>query len=125
MASRCTGKPGVKEGKFIHVGNAANSDNLDRLVSKGDTDVPRAFIQQYFPDAAGPIIKATRCMVTNSPGEHFVIGLHDNFPQGPFSTGFSGHGVKLRSTVGEVMADVAKSPEISLLAPRRLKGLPA
>jgi sarcosine oxidase len=119
------GTPGFKVGKFLHEGNSADPDNLDRVVHDADTDGLRAFTEHNFPDAAGPLIKATTCMFTNSPGEHFVIGLHDNFPQGPFSTGFSGHDVKLRSTVGEVMADVAKSPEISLLAPRRLKGLPA
>jgi sarcosine oxidase len=120
------GTPGFKMGKFLHEGNSADPDNLDGVVHDADTDGLRAFTEHNFPDAAGPLIKATTCMFTYSPDEHFVIGIHKNFPQVSFAVGFSGHGFKFCSTVGEIMADLAESGgtahDISLFDPRRLEG---
>jgi hypothetical protein len=46
-------------------------------------------------------------MFTNSPDKHFIIDLHPEYPQVSFATGFSGHGFKFASVVGEIMADLA------------------
>ncbi|HRX05097.1 MAG TPA: FAD-dependent oxidoreductase, partial [Anaerolineae bacterium] len=47
------------------------------------------------------------CMFTNSPDEHFIIGLHPDVPQVSLAAGFSGHGFKFASVIGEIMADLA------------------
>ena len=63
------------------------------------------------------------CLFTNSPDEHFIIGLHPEHPQVSFAAGFSGHGFKFCSVVGEIMAELAIQQEtrhdIRLFAPRR------
>ena len=46
-------------------------------------------------------------MFTNSPDEHFIIGLHPELPQVSLAAGFSGHGFKFASVIGEIMADLA------------------
>jgi len=121
------GVPGFKVGKFIHEGNATDPDAVDRAVSKEDGDLLRAFTARHFPDAAGPMIKAATCMFTTSPDEHFVIGVNKELPQVSFAAGFSGHGFKFCSTVGEIMADLAETGgtrhDISLFDPGRLQGL--
>ena len=47
------------------------------------------------------------CIFTNSPDEHFIIGRLADTPQVSIAAGFSGHGYKFCSVVGEIMADLA------------------
>jgi glycine/D-amino acid oxidase-like deaminating enzyme len=42
-----------------------------------------------------------------TPDEHFVIDTHPEFPQVVLAAGFSGHGFKFASVLGEVLADLA------------------
>ncbi len=46
------------------------------------------------------------CMFTNSPDDHFIIDLHPEYPQVAMAAGFSGHGYKFASIIGEIMADL-------------------
>jgi sarcosine oxidase len=46
-------------------------------------------------------------MFSNSPDEHFIIDLHPAFPNVVVAAGFSGHGFKFCSVVGEILADLA------------------
>jgi hypothetical protein len=50
-------------------------------------------------------------MFTNSPDKHFIIDLHPRYPQVSFAAGFTGHGYKFASVIGEVMADLAERRE--------------
>ena len=65
-------------------------------------------------------------MYTNTPDEHFVISTHPNYPQVAIAAGFSGHGYKFCSVVGEILADLATEGEtshpIDLFSPTRLVG---
>jgi sarcosine oxidase len=42
-----------------------------------------------------------------TPDEHFAIGVHPQYPQVSIAAGFSGHGFKFASAVGEILADLA------------------
>ena len=46
-------------------------------------------------------------MFTNSPDEHFILDLLPGCPEVSIAAGFSGHGYKFASVVGEIMADLA------------------
>ena len=67
----------------------------------------RAFAERYFPDGAGPTMALRTCLFTNSPDEHFLIDLHPDDPRVVIAAGFSGHGFKFCSVVGEILADLA------------------
>jgi sarcosine oxidase len=58
-----------------------------------------------------------------SPDSHFVLGLHPEHPQVAIAAGFSGHGFKFASVVGEILADLAltkSTPQpIGFLSPQR------
>ena len=86
----------------------------------------RDFAARYFPDAAGPTMTLKSCMFINSPDNHFIIDLHPDYPQVSYATGFSGHGYKFASVIGEIMADLAERQQtrhdISLFALDRLTG---
>ena len=66
----------------------------------------RAAFDAYIPEV-GPLTKAQVCMYTVTPDHNFVIDVHPRFPQVSVACGFSGHGFKFASTVGEIMADLA------------------
>jgi sarcosine oxidase len=42
-----------------------------------------------------------------TPDEHFIVGLHPRHPQVSLAAGFSGHGFKFSSVMGEILADLA------------------
>jgi sarcosine oxidase len=46
-------------------------------------------------------------MYTMTPDEHFVIDRHPQHPGVVYACGFSGHGFKFASVVGEALADLA------------------
>jgi glycine/D-amino acid oxidase-like deaminating enzyme len=45
-------------------------------------------------------------MFTNSPDEHFILDMHPETPRVAIAAGFSGHGFKFCSVIGEIMADL-------------------
>jgi sarcosine oxidase len=100
------GVPGFKIGKYHHRRERVEPDRMDRDCHPEDEAVLRAGIRRYFPDADGPTLDMTTCLFTNSPDEHFILDLHPRYPQVAMAAGFSGHGIKFCSVVGEIMADL-------------------
>ena len=101
------GVPGFKVGRSHHLHQIVDPDQLDRDVHEEDETVLRNFVRRYFPAAAGPALSLKTCMFTNSPDGHFIIDLHPDYPQVSLASGFSGHGFKFASVIGEIMADLA------------------
>lgn len=102
------GIPGVKIGRYHHREEVTSPDGLDRRVSTADEEVLRAAVSRYFPDANGPVMTLKTCMFTNTPDEHFIIGTLPGMPQVHVAAGFSGHGFKFCSVVGEILADLVQ-----------------
>ncbi|MBV8751404.1 MAG: N-methyl-L-tryptophan oxidase [Hyphomicrobiales bacterium] len=101
------GIPGFKLGKYHHRGEAvADPDHLDRECHPEDEAVLREGIRCYFPDADGPTMAMKACMFTNSPDEHFIIDRLPDNPHVAIAAGFSGHGFKFASVIGEIMSEV-------------------
>ncbi len=101
------GVPGFKVGRSHHLHQTVDPDQLDRSIYAEDEAVLRNFVERYFPAAAGPALSLKTCMFTNSPDGHFIIDLHPEYPQVSLASGFSGHGFKFASVIGEIMADLA------------------
>jgi sarcosine oxidase len=99
--------PGFKVGMYHHLREAVDPDTMDREPGPADEAPLRDFTDRYFPDAAGPTMTLKTCMFTNSPDEHFIVDLHPEFPQVAVAAGFSGHGFKFASVIGEILADLA------------------
>jgi sarcosine oxidase len=81
---------------------------VDREAHPRDEQVLRDFAERYFPDGAGPTMTLKACLFTNTPDNHFVIDLYPGYPQVSLAAGFSGHGFKFVSVIGEIMADLAE-----------------
>jgi sarcosine oxidase len=101
------GVPGFKIGKYHHRRERVDPDRVDRECHAEDEAVLRIAMSRYFPDAAGPTLSMKTCLFTNSPDEHFIIDRHPGDARVSVAAGFSGHGFKFCSVVGEIMARLA------------------
>jgi sarcosine oxidase len=99
--------PGFKFGRYHHLEERVDPDSVDREPRHRDEEVLRQFAARYFPDASGPTMALKVCLFENSSDEHFVLDLHPDQPQVVLAAGFSGHGFKFCSVIGEVVADLA------------------
>ncbi len=100
--------PGMKLGRYHHREETCDPDTVDRAVYREDEALLRAFAERYFPDGAGATLNMVVCMFTNTADEHFVLDTLPGARQVSVAAGFSGHGFKMASAVGEVMADLAQ-----------------
>jgi sarcosine oxidase len=101
------GVPGFKFGKYHHRCERVDDLNqMDRECHIEDEEILRAGMCRYFPDACGPTMGMKTCIFTNSPDGHFIIDRLEDCPQVAIAAGFSGHGFKFCSVVGEIMAQL-------------------
>jgi sarcosine oxidase len=116
--------PGFKIGKYHHRRERVHPDTMDRECHGEDEEVLRAAIRKYFPDANGRTLAMKTCLFTNTFDEHFAIDVAVTTPRVVVAAGFSGHGFKFCSVVGEILADLALEGatrhDISLFALDRL-----
>jgi sarcosine oxidase len=115
---------GVKAAFFRAGGVPTSPDTIDREVHEEEIGFLRGYLAEHVPELAGRCLDARACMYTNTPDEHFVISAHPEHPQVVIACGFSGHGYKFCSVVGEIVADLAiegstRHP-IDLFSPARL-----
>ena len=97
--------PGFKLGKYHHRHQRVDPDRMDRDCHPEDEAVLREGLRRYFPDANGPTMAMKACLFTNSPDEHFILDHHPASARVAIAAGFSGHGFKFCSVVGEIMAE--------------------
>jgi sarcosine oxidase len=97
---------GVKIGRH-DANRPCDPDTIRRDVDDREVEALRAVLARYLPAAAGQVMRTLTCMYTNTPDEDFVIDRHPEHPQVSVGVGFSGHGFKFSSVVGEVLADLA------------------
>ncbi len=98
---------GVKAA-FHGSGATVQPDALDREISLQNDIAPlgRA-LESWMPQAAGTYLAGKACMYSVTSDEHFVIDRHPAHTNVVLCGGFSGHGFKFASVVGEIAADLA------------------
>ncbi|WP_256760924.1 N-methyl-L-tryptophan oxidase [Cohnella sp. WQ 127256] len=70
-----------------------------------DEDDLRSTLESFLPGAAGKLLQGAACKYEMTPDEHFIIDTHPEHPNILLAGGFSGHGFKFASVVGEMLAD--------------------
>jgi sarcosine oxidase len=118
------GGRGVKASFYRAGGVPCSPETLDREVHDKEVEFIRSYLAEHVPDLAGRCVEAKACMYTNTPDLHFVISFHPDHPQVVIACGFSGHGYKFCSVVGEILTDLATEGStdqpIDLFSPARL-----
>ncbi|SEN89536.1 N-methyl-L-tryptophan oxidase [Amphibacillus marinus] len=95
---------GVKVGRHDY-GTPVNPNHFDRDFSAADEAELRSFLTTWLPEAAGRLIKGKTCLYTMTEDEDFVIDCHPEHSHIWLAAGFSGHGFKFASGIGESLAD--------------------
>lgn len=118
--------PGVKVARH-HSGDFCDPDTVDRTVNSVDEALLRSAIASRLPALNGPVESSLICLYEDSPDEHFLI---DRLPEQSnviYAGGFSGHGFKFASVVGEILADLVTrgeaTPDADFLHAHRFKGV--
>lgn len=88
-------------------GDVCTPDSIVREILDSDITEIREQLAASIPSLNGKLLHAGICMYTMTPDEHFVVALHPEHGQVTIACGFSGHGFKFTSVLGEVIADLA------------------
>ncbi|MED4205408.1 N-methyl-L-tryptophan oxidase [Neobacillus mesonae] len=66
----------------------------------------RSFLERFLPGAAGKLKQGKSCMITKTPDMNFIIDQHPEYPHVKIAAGFSGHGFKYCSVLGEILSQL-------------------
>ena len=97
---------GFKIGKYHHRRQQGAPEELSHQADQEDEQILRDAVRRFFPKAAGATKAMQTCLFTNTPDEHFILDRLLAEAPVAVAAGFSGHGFKFCSVVGEIMADL-------------------
>jgi sarcosine oxidase len=88
-------------------GNPTDPDHVSREPIPEDERVIRRVLDQYFPGMFGETRVIKTCLYTNTRDEHFLIDFLPGYEERiALAAGFSGHGFKFASVVGQILSDL-------------------
>lgn len=109
------GSPEGVKVAFHNYGPLTSPEEIDREVHADEVAHIRSWLAERIPAIAGGALLATAtCMYTLTPDQDFLLDAHPHHPQVLLCSPCSGHGFKMASAVGEVMADLAVRGDASL-----------
>jgi monomeric sarcosine oxidase len=103
------GRPGLKVAQHSG-GIPSDPDHLDRSVHAGEADDVVAFGRELFPGVTGAVLERAVCMYTVTPDENFIVDRHPEHDNVAIAAGFSGHGFKFATSIGEHLVDLVQDP---------------
>lgn len=116
---------GLKLGRHDRI-DPTTARTIDRNVEDWEVEELATLLDRYMPGASGEVIKTLTCMYTMTPDEDFILDIHRDHPNVAYGCGFSGHGYKFASVIGEILADLAADGEtrhpIAFLSAGRFTG---
>jgi sarcosine oxidase len=100
------------DGETVKVGVAedhgtVDPDSVDRTPLAADSTAVSAFVRRTMPGLDPEPVSVAICLQEFSPDHHFVVGPLPAAPAIVALMGFSGHGFKFASAIGEAAADFA------------------
>jgi len=83
-------------------------DNVNRQTTEDDLENVKYCLNKYLSGVFDSFLSTKICLYANSPDENFIIDKLPGFEENvSIACGFSGHGFKFASVVGEILADLA------------------
>jgi len=103
------GEPEGMKFAWHHAADETDPDAVNRNITADETNALISWVAEYIPavgDAA--LVAAKTCLYANSADENFIIDHLPGYEKDvTIACGFSGHGFKFVSVVGEILADLA------------------
>lgn len=106
---------GVKVARHYGQAEVHHPDEIIRGMLPEDEAALRVFLNRRIPalaNAKSPLGKT--CIYTLSPDRHFMVGPLPENPNILVGTGFSGHGFKFASVMGEILSQLACNQQVPL-----------
>lgn len=105
LPARLGGQLGLKmshhaPGQLIEPGKMQSID-------AAEFETVRAALAAIFATDLGPVVATKACMYTSTTDQHFIVDRYGDSERVTFACGFSGHGFKFASVIGEALADLA------------------
>lgn len=97
---------GLKFGRH-DVGERCTPQTVRRTVDETEVESLQAVLNRYLPGAGTRVADTLTCMYTLTPDRHFVVDRHPAYRNVAYACGFSGHGFKFCSAVGEALTALA------------------
>ena len=89
-------------------GAECDPDAVNRQTNADEFENLRYVLDKYLPGAFESVIATKTCLYSNTPDENFVIDKLPGFEDHVIvACGFSGHGFKFASVIGEILAGLA------------------
>jgi sarcosine oxidase len=102
------GPLGLKLALHYPGGDSTDPDKVDRNTKESDENVLIQFLNQFMPDGYANTLVMKTCLYTTTPDENFILDYLPGFDKDvSIAAGFSGHGFKFASVIGEIMTDLA------------------
>jgi sarcosine oxidase len=102
------GEPAGLKLAHHYPGDITEPNHVNRQKTEKDEENVKYALNKYLPGAFDSFLSSKICLYANTPDENFVI---DKLPRYEnhvtIACGFSGHGFKFASVVGEILADLA------------------
>jgi sarcosine oxidase len=101
------------DGRTIKVAEHTQGDAVadplavDRTQHADDLVRVSEFLRESLPGVRAVPERHSVCMYTKTPDSHFCIDLHPQWRNVAIGAGFSGHGFKFTTVLGEALADLA------------------
>lgn len=90
-------------------------DKVNRETTNEDIENLKYCLDKYLPAAFEKVLATKICLYANSPDENFIIDKLPGYEENvSIACGFSGHGFKFVSIVGEILADLATNGNTDL-----------
>lgn len=105
----CFGENGVKVAQH-GLGATVLPDTCDHTPDADYIQRMDTYVAERIP-SLGRTVDAEVCLYTETPDEDFIIDTHPQCPSLLIAAGFSGHGFKFCSLVGQIMSELALKEE--------------
>lgn len=93
---------------YHYPGIKCDPDHVNRQTDVEEMENLKYILNKYLPGTFESVITSKTCLYSNTPDENFIIdklpGFEDHVT---IACGFSGHGFKFASVVGEILADLS------------------
>lgn len=97
---------GVKFAFHNGYGMPCTPETISKTVTVEEIELADSYLRKHIPSLAGKHLESVTCMYTLTPDGHFIIDFHPTDNRVVIAAGFSGHGFKFASVVGEVLAEM-------------------
>ena len=116
LAKEKFGEPDGMKLAWHYAGDETDPDHVNRNISKKETDDLIQQVAEYIPAVSeSALVAAKTCLYANSADENFIIDHLPGFNGAvTIACGFSGHGFKFVSVVGEILGDLSMNGKTSL-----------